>query len=586
MKKFLTSILAVLVVSMSLPHVAWAAGGTSGNCGPILSDGSFSPSVKWVLDSDGVLTISGKGAIADFYFNTGDLSTNAPWYGYGIKTIIIEDSVTKISQCAFSGCKDLTSVTIPDKVTFIGNYAFQGCTSLQTFFYPTDLSLENALVPGSANRIKYKVTSTDSTTGVKTVKLLDMSNKDGQVEFSCDAMGEGYLMTSVDESIAYKTTINHEYPDAGTDAGENHSKTCHRCGYILTESHTYGEYETKTSATCTADEEKHAYCTVCNHEDTYFVPNTRLDHSLKEDYENNRLYCKNCDYEYSITAPPTSGDNNGNDSQCEHNYVETVVAPTETTLGGTLHKCSLCGDEYWTDFTKDDTYAQTYMPNGESVYHYSTNNGLATETTVDVGDGQTLRVFLQDPLDVLKKNDTDVLGINVEYIEEGSARYNELMSQIDGDHPVEHIKFFNVYPTVNGVPVTGALDGSIYMEYEIPEGWDESDLEMILVQDGDDQEFDETVLEIDGKRYLAMWKNHFSPYAMIDKLSEEEQAALNIDKLNDDQKEQLNAASGESSSSSSAVKTGDETGYIVLMSASMALIAGLYLELCMKKKRN
>ena len=44
------------------------------------------------------------------------------------------------------------------------------------------------------------------------------------------------------------------------------------------------------------------------------------------------------------------------------------------------------------------------------------------------------------------------------------------------------------------------------MEYEIPEGWDESDLEMILVQDGDDQELDEKVLEIDGKKYLAMWK--------------------------------------------------------------------------------
>lgn len=107
--------------------------------------------------------------------------------------------------------------------------------------------------------------------------------------------------------------------------------------------------------------------------------------------------------------------------------------------------------------------------------------------------------------------------------------------------------------------------------------------------------------------YKKIIKKAFSisPYAMIDKLSEDEQALLNINKLNEEQKEQLNAelenlsdeelaqlkekidaSSGESSSSSSAVKTGDETGYIVLMSASMALIAGLYLELCMKKKRN
>ena len=66
------------------------------------------------------------------------------------------------------------------------------------------------------------------------------------------------------------------------------------------------------------------------------------------------------------------------------------------------------------------------MPNRETVYHYSTHNGLATETTVDIVglDGQkaTIKVFLQDPLGVLKKNDTDVLGINVEYIEEGTAK--------------------------------------------------------------------------------------------------------------------------------------------------------------------
>ena len=224
------------------------------------------------------------------------------------------------------------------------------------------------------------------------------------------------------------------------------------------------------------------------------------------------------------------------------------------------------------------------MPDGETVYHYCTNNNLSAKTTVDVGDGQTLTVFLQDPLRVLKKNDTDKLGISVTYIKEGSARYNELMSQVDDTHPIEHINFFEVSPTVDEASRAIPSDGSVYMMYEIPEGWDESDLEMILVRDGDDQEFDEKVLKIDGKKYLAMWKNHFSPYAMIDELTDEEKAALIAQQI-----ENMNSTdSGEGANNSeflaSQLKTGDNSRSMVLTSSAMLISTGLFLEVCMKKK--
>lgn len=225
---------------------------------------------------------------------------------------------------------------------------------------------------------------------------------------------------------------------------------------------------------------------------------------------------------------------------------------------------------------------QIFMPNDEEIHLYCERNGLMVKAEVDVG-GKKLEVFLLDPLRVLKTNDSDVLGISVTYVKEGLARYNELMSKVDGDHPIEHINFFEVRPKVNGKTKEGPLD-SVYMMYEIPEGWDESDLEMILVQNGDDQEFDEEVVEMNGKKYLVMWKNHFSPYAMIDKLTDEERAALISQQV-----ESMGSANSSGSTDNSKylanqVKTGDNSKNMVLMFTTMLITSGLFLEVCIKKR--
>ena len=106
----------------------------SGTCGAE-DDGS---NVSWTLDSDGVLTISGSGAMAE-----QNTSIDSPWYHSrsGISTVVITDGVTKISNFAFWDCDNLTDYAIADSVTEIGMYAFGGCDNLTSFTIPRNVSV-------------------------------------------------------------------------------------------------------------------------------------------------------------------------------------------------------------------------------------------------------------------------------------------------------------------------------------------------------------------------------------------------------------------------------------------------------------
>ena len=111
MKKLLSIILAILMIVTTIPMAFAADVVKSGNCG---ANGG---NVKWTLDSDGTLTISG----------TGDMQTFAnlakrPWYDYthDIKKIIIEDGVTSISDYTAYGCFVATSISIGKDVKSIG----------------------------------------------------------------------------------------------------------------------------------------------------------------------------------------------------------------------------------------------------------------------------------------------------------------------------------------------------------------------------------------------------------------------------------------------------------------------------------
>ncbi len=58
----------------------------------------------------------------------------------GLTSITIPDSVTSIGYEAFYGCSNLTSITIPDSVTEIGWYAFKDCDGLTSITIPDSVT--------------------------------------------------------------------------------------------------------------------------------------------------------------------------------------------------------------------------------------------------------------------------------------------------------------------------------------------------------------------------------------------------------------------------------------------------------------
>ena len=70
----------------------------------------------------------------------------------GCNNTVFPSSVPNIGECAFYGCKGMTSLTIPESITSIGNWAFLDCTGLLALSFPSSVeSLEANAFMGCEN---------------------------------------------------------------------------------------------------------------------------------------------------------------------------------------------------------------------------------------------------------------------------------------------------------------------------------------------------------------------------------------------------------------------------------------------------
>ena len=108
--------------------------------GEVIASGDCGENAAWTLDSEGLLTISGEGAMADYQSSPKD--KRAPWNRYEkeIKKVVIEEGITYIGRYSLYHLSAMTDIAIAESVTVIGQNAFSNCTALTEFSIPNSIT--------------------------------------------------------------------------------------------------------------------------------------------------------------------------------------------------------------------------------------------------------------------------------------------------------------------------------------------------------------------------------------------------------------------------------------------------------------
>ena len=122
MKRYVSFLLAVCLMTaviMAAPFDAYAAGD---DISPSGATSGVAGSCTWTFDDDGVLTVSGSGAIPDYEYD------GAPWYKLKYTSIVIGEGITGVGEYAFHDYYSGAAVlSLPDSLVTISDHAFDSC---------------------------------------------------------------------------------------------------------------------------------------------------------------------------------------------------------------------------------------------------------------------------------------------------------------------------------------------------------------------------------------------------------------------------------------------------------------------------
>lgn len=125
-------------------------------------------------------------------------------------------TVSAISEHAFDGCTELTSIVIPNTVTSIGKYAFRGCSKLASFNFPEQMtsisnhcfaecdSLKSLVIPEG-------ITEIEACAFIKCANLASITFPQSLIKIGSIAFDETAWFNNQPNGLVYIGTIAYKY---------------------------------------------------------------------------------------------------------------------------------------------------------------------------------------------------------------------------------------------------------------------------------------------------------------------------------------------------------------------------------------
>ena len=235
-----------------------------------------------------------------------------------LKSIVISENVKEIGQHAFSGCTALTDVSIPDSVTKIDARAFVNCTSILNVCVPASVTFIGEQAFG------YEYDDLGYEGKIKGFNIKCYKGTAGE-QYAKDNGFDYEILDSETQCTHSNTAIRNAVSADCTTEGYTGDTYCADCDELISS----GEVIPATGHTEVIDKAVAATCT---------------ETGLTEG-----KHCSVCNTVIKAQeVVPAKG----------HKYVNTVVKPTYTAKGYTLHKCLVCGTSYKDTYTAKLTLAK------------------------------------------------------------------------------------------------------------------------------------------------------------------------------------------------------------------------------------
>ena len=194
-----------------------------------------------------------------------------------------------------------------------------------------------------------------------TVTITEKTSSGGYTWGKC---GDGWLVLDYCQYLSGSLQHTHSYgawydktKPTCTSAGVQEQKCS--CGATKTREtaalgHSWGGWATATKPTCTAQGVEQRTCSRCSKAETRYI--TALGHNYSTEWTIDKQatcsaegskskHCTRCGSVTEVTAIPKTA----------HSYKTTVVAPTLTSQGYTVHECTVCHYSYKDSYTSQIT---------------------------------------------------------------------------------------------------------------------------------------------------------------------------------------------------------------------------------------